>query len=158
MCTLLYRLQAAVAQGILKDNYKTELCAHKTCTRGVDCWFYHSEEDRLPLCGYKGQLCRAWQVRRVDRLHREMSAGHFRNVSMCADAGCLNAATQETGTCPAGIECNYAHGGSDLIMDLGHAFQERQVVAVEASSSPPSPTSTEGSRSTAFHDVGTAGR
>jgi hypothetical protein len=59
----LYRLQAAVAQGILKEKFKTELCAHKVCSRGAECWFYHSQQDRLPLTGYKGQLCRAWQAR-----------------------------------------------------------------------------------------------
>ena len=57
------RLQAAIAQGIVSNKYKTEACALRPCRWGVaDCWFYHSEEDHLPLLGYKSRFCKAWQV------------------------------------------------------------------------------------------------
>jgi hypothetical protein len=54
-------------------------------------------------------------------------------------------AAQETGACPRGGDCHYAHGGPELLLSLAHAFQERQVAA-EGSATPPSPTSTEHSR------------
>ena len=57
------RLQAAVAQGIVNEKYKTEACAFRPCLRGADCWFYHSEEERLPLRSCKSQFCKGWQVR-----------------------------------------------------------------------------------------------
>ena len=137
------------------------------CARGADCWFYHSEEDRLPLIGYKGQLCRAWQVSRGSAGCLQGSSMQVQGLSAsCMQCMCVLTlaggkcpAAQETGSCPAGAGCNYAHGGSELIMDLGHAFQERQVEATEAASTaPPSPTSTDRSRSTDFHDAGAASR
>ena len=69
VATYVRRLQAAVTQEIVTMKYKTEACAHRPCRRGAECWFYHSEEDRLPLLGYKSQFCKAWHVRADQFLH-----------------------------------------------------------------------------------------
>lgn len=70
------RLQAAVTQETVTMKYKTEACAHRPCRRGAECWFYHSEEDRLPLLGYKSQFCKAWHVRADPLLHLATLSRH----------------------------------------------------------------------------------
>ena len=77
------RLQAAVAQGILNLKFKTEPCTNRPCRRGAECWFYHSEEDRLPLLGYKAQFCKAWQARGGGKAH----ARHAVTRHLCNELG-----------------------------------------------------------------------
>lgn len=58
---LLCRIQAAVNAGVVKDVYKTQLCAKGYCRR-LHCTYYHDEYDRLPMISYKAQYCKAYKV------------------------------------------------------------------------------------------------
>ena len=57
----LCRIQAAINAGVVKDVYKTQLCAKGYCRR-LQCTYYHDESDRLPMIGYKAQYCKAYKV------------------------------------------------------------------------------------------------
>ena len=57
----LCRIQAAINAGVVKDVYKTQLCAKGYCRR-LHCTYYHDESDRLPMIGYKAQYCKAYKA------------------------------------------------------------------------------------------------
>jgi len=57
----LCRIQAAINAGVVKDVYKTQLCAKGYCRR-LHCTYYHDASDRLLMIGYNAQYCKAYKV------------------------------------------------------------------------------------------------
>ena len=113
------------------DVFKTQPCRKANCRR-LNCTYYHDESDQRSIINYKAQYCIAYEVRSLHSLPLMRRGLIWQRLSRDQRP---YTPLQETGQCPYGTECHFAHDSSELLnVDTSANFITRKIESEDTES------------------------